>query len=149
MSSKPAILAALPAAAIVAAGALAYASSFSGDFIFDSRKLLTDARIQRLWPPWDILLHSDRPVVDLSFAINHAIGGFNVRGYHAVNLAIHFAAALVLYGLVRRSLTPAIRNSQSAIGVVTCLLAADPWRRSLLPPPASPSPSRSYGWSIL
>jgi hypothetical protein len=44
-----------------------------------------------------------RPLVNASFAINYAIGGLNTRGYHAVNLAIHLAAALLVFGIVRRT----------------------------------------------
>ena len=45
-----------------------------------------------------------RPVPNLSLAVNYAIGGLNVEGYHVVNLAIHILAALALFGLVRRTL---------------------------------------------
>ena len=45
-----------------------------------------------------------RPLVDASFALNYALGGLDVGGYHVVNLAIHLACALLLFGLVRRTL---------------------------------------------
>ena len=45
-----------------------------------------------------------RPLVDWSFAVNYAIkGGSNTWGYHAVNLAVHLAAAFALFGVVRRT----------------------------------------------
>ncbi|MBM3820059.1 MAG: tetratricopeptide repeat protein [Acidimicrobiia bacterium] len=44
-----------------------------------------------------------RPVVNLSFAINYALHGLDVRGYHVVNIAIHIGCALLLFGLVRRT----------------------------------------------
>jgi tetratricopeptide (TPR) repeat protein len=47
----------------------------------------------------------NRPVVNLSFALNYAIHGESVWGYHATNLAIHLLAALTLFGIVRRTLT--------------------------------------------
>jgi tetratricopeptide (TPR) repeat protein len=43
-------------------------------------------------------------VVNLSLAVNYALGGLNVWGYHVVNLAIHLLGALALYGVVRRTL---------------------------------------------
>ena len=43
-----------------------------------------------------------RPLVNLSFAINYALGGLTETGYHAVNIAIHIACALLLFGIVRR-----------------------------------------------
>jgi tetratricopeptide (TPR) repeat protein len=45
-----------------------------------------------------------RPVVNLSFALNYAFGGFDVRGYHLVNVGVHLACALLLFGIVRRTL---------------------------------------------
>ncbi|MCE9520562.1 MAG: tetratricopeptide repeat protein [Verrucomicrobia bacterium] len=45
-----------------------------------------------------------RPLLNLSFALNHAVGGFEVWGYHAVNLLLHTLAALTLYGIVRRTI---------------------------------------------
>jgi tetratricopeptide (TPR) repeat protein len=43
-------------------------------------------------------------VLNASLALNYAVGGTAVTGYHALNLAIHAGAALVLLGLVRRTL---------------------------------------------
>ena len=34
-----------------------------------------------------------RPLVHASLAANHALGGLDVRGYRAVNVAIHLACA--------------------------------------------------------
>ena len=47
---------------------------------------------------------SGRPLLNLSLAINHAIGGTAVRGYHGLNLGIHLLAGLTLFGILRRSL---------------------------------------------
>jgi tetratricopeptide (TPR) repeat protein len=47
---------------------------------------------------------SRRPVVNLTFALNCAIGGLDVRGLHAGNLIIHLLAALALFGILRRTL---------------------------------------------
>jgi protein O-mannosyl-transferase len=43
-------------------------------------------------------------MVNLSLAINYALSGIAVRGYHAMNLAIHVLASLTLFGIVRRTL---------------------------------------------
>jgi tetratricopeptide (TPR) repeat protein len=45
-----------------------------------------------------------RPLVNVTFAVNYAIGGFAPTGYHAVNLAIHFLSALLVFAIVRRTL---------------------------------------------
>ncbi|MCH8966642.1 MAG: tetratricopeptide repeat protein [Planctomycetes bacterium] len=89
---------------LIAAGIAAYFNSFSGAFLFDDhRHILDNARIRQVWPPWEAM-SGRRPVLDLTFALNHAVGRFEVWGYHAVNLAIHITAALTLFGLIRRTL---------------------------------------------
>jgi hypothetical protein len=96
------------AAAIVLAAVLAYANSLSGPFLFDDENSIVNNRSIRaldtaVVPPRDTPV-AGRPVVNLTFAVNFAAGGLEVRGYHVVNVAIHLAAALVLFGIVRRTL---------------------------------------------
>jgi len=107
--SAPLLLAVGLALAVLAA----YRGSFSGPFVYDdSPSIEANPTIRQLWPPWRALWPprgtgltvAGRPVLNLSLAINYAIGGTSVRGYHAVNLAIHVAAALVLFGVIRRTL---------------------------------------------
>ncbi|MBM4142264.1 MAG: tetratricopeptide repeat protein [Lentisphaerae bacterium] len=82
----------------------AYATSFRAVFVFDDDKTITDnPRIRRLWPPPDDW-RQRRFVVDATFALNYAVGGDNPTDYHLVNLALHLAAALVLYTLASRTL---------------------------------------------
>jgi tetratricopeptide (TPR) repeat protein len=91
-------------AAIVLFGAVAYSNSLHVPFLFDDRfHIVENIRIRQLWPPWPYLLHSSRPVVYLSVALNYAIGGLDPLGYHLFNAAVHAAAALVLYGILRRT----------------------------------------------
>ena len=83
--------------------------------------------IRQLWPLWQPLrppAHGEtvtnRPLLNLSLALNYAVGGLATWGYHAVNLAIHLAAALLLFGIVRRTLRlPAMRDrwGQAATGL--------------------------------
>ena len=96
----------VPAAVvIVVAAAVAYANSFSGPFIFDNKAEIEDnSAIRQLWPLGPIF-RGPRPVADLTFAVNYAIGGLHVTGYHLVNIAVHILAALALFGIVRRTLT--------------------------------------------
>ncbi len=50
-----------------------------------------------------LILHGDfinRYVGYLTFALNYRIHGFSVAGYHAVNIAIHIANAILVYVLV-------------------------------------------------
>ena len=98
----------LAAAVIVAAGLAAYSNSFQGVFLLDDEHTITaNENVRHLWPPWQAMFdpqQGNRPVVALSLAANYALGGLDVQGYHAVNLAVHLLAALVLFGLVRRTL---------------------------------------------
>jgi tetratricopeptide (TPR) repeat protein len=101
-------------AAIVLAAGLAYASSFSVPFVFDDvPSILGNPTVRQLWPIWQALSPpadalglpvGGRPLVNFSLAVNHALGGTAPAGYHAFNLAVHMAAALVLFGVVRRTL---------------------------------------------
>jgi tetratricopeptide (TPR) repeat protein len=102
----------LGALLILLATTLAYSNSFHGPFILDDHAAVTDnPTIRTLWPPGQALSPrpgtaavEGRPLVNFSLAINYAIGGLDVRGYHATNLAIHILAGLVLFGVVRRTL---------------------------------------------
>ena len=46
---------------------------------------------------------SGRPLLNLTLAINYATSGYEVWSYHATNLLIHLAAALLLLGILRRT----------------------------------------------
>jgi Flp pilus assembly protein TadD len=45
-----------------------------------------------------------RPLVSLTFAINYALGGLNIRGYRLVNISIHILNALLLFAIAARTL---------------------------------------------
>lgn len=113
----------LAAGLIVAAGWAAYSGSFTGPFVFDDPSSITaNPTIHRLWPLWDVLetpranvTVQGRPVLNLSFALNYAFGGSAVHGYHVVNLWIHLAAGLTLFGLVRRTLARTAVDGASEI----------------------------------
>src|SRR5262249_27953133 len=106
------------AALIAIAALLAYWNSFSGPFVFDDVASVVENRQIREW--WNVggLLMSERelpvagrPLVNASFAFNYALGGLDVRGYHAWNVAVHLACALLLFALVRRTLEqPVLRD---------------------------------------
>jgi hypothetical protein len=98
--------------AVVFAGLLAYQNSFFGPFVFDDTDSIFQNRtIRHLWPPWEALSppHGSgatvegRPLLNLTFAVNCALGGTTPWGYHVVNLVIHILAGLVLFGIARRT----------------------------------------------
>src|SRR5213593_2642584 len=90
---------------LIAVGVAAYHSSFTGVFVLDDKdRIINNPHIRHLWPPWDVIAsHGSRPLVQLSLAANYALGGLDVWGYHAVNLAVHLLAALTLFGIARRT----------------------------------------------
>jgi Flp pilus assembly protein TadD len=116
-------------ALIAAAGILAYHNSLQGPFIFDDRyHIVENVLIRKLWPPWPLLLHSSRPTVLLSLAVNYAFGGLNPLGYHVFNVLIHILAALVLFGVVRRTfLSPPLRPKWSSAAPWLAALISSVW----------------------
>jgi protein O-mannosyl-transferase len=98
--------------AIVAASVAAYHNTFSLPFLFDDNIVIVDNATIRdlrdigtvLATPHDGSGAAGRPLLNLSFALNYAWSGLEVRSYHVVNLVLHTASALVLFGLVRRTL---------------------------------------------
>ena len=100
---------------------LAYANALSGPFVLDDQDtIVLNEQIRQLSPsvvlfPAVELPVAGRPAVNVSFALNYAFGGLDVRGYHVVNVAIHIACALLLFGIVRRTLgLPALRDRFAA-----------------------------------
>ncbi len=95
----------------VVVGSITYANSLHGPFIYDDLKAIEQNRtIRQLWPPLQVLNPpkqlpvSGRPIVNVSLAINYQFGGLDVSGYHVVNITIHILCALMLYGIIRRTL---------------------------------------------
>ncbi|MBT3295337.1 MAG: tetratricopeptide repeat protein [Verrucomicrobia bacterium] len=100
---------------LILAGVLAYWNSFDGVFIYDDILAVRDnVHIRNLWPLSEALSLDQwatgstvdgRPLLSLSFAVNYALLGNAPWGYHLVNLLIHLAAALLIFGIVRSTLT--------------------------------------------
>ena len=97
---------ALAAVLIALAAFVAYHGTFSAPFIFDDLPgIVRNPTIRQLWPLGEVLLPAplatgpvapNWPVVNLSLALNHFVGGLDVRGYHLVNLLLHVAAGVTL-----------------------------------------------------
>jgi tetratricopeptide (TPR) repeat protein len=115
----------------VAAGAATYWNGLGGPFVWDDQiAIVTNRTIQHLWPLSDALRPpretpvAGRPIVNLSFAINYAIGGLSETGYHIANIAVHIACALLLFGIVRRTLE---KGSGGVHADTTALVASLLW----------------------
>jgi hypothetical protein len=106
--------------AIVLVGVLAYLNTFMNPFIFDDARIITGNRgIDRLFP----IFFSTRWLVDLTFRLNYAMAGFSVPDYHAFNLGVHLATALLLFGVLRRTLAlPRLREQWGAPAADTAML---------------------------
>src|SRR5262249_3352799 len=94
----------IPLLVIAAAAAWAYHDSFQGRFIFDDKAAIPGNWTIRHLSDLGMVLSprrdspvAGRPITNLSLAINYAIGGTTVWGYHVVNLALHVVAAFLLY----------------------------------------------------
>jgi tetratricopeptide (TPR) repeat protein len=111
---------------IAAFGLLVYSNTFDVPFQFDDRAYIVNnpivkdfgyfidtSRAEGLYVE-DLVKRylRTRYVSYLSFWMNYKLGGLNVWGYHAVNLSVHVANALLLYVLVVLTFrTPLARGS--------------------------------------
>jgi tetratricopeptide (TPR) repeat protein len=122
----------LCAAAITGAVLAAYAGGLQGAFVFDDLDSISANPTIRelstsLAPPEGATV-SGRPFLNLTLAANYAASGLNPAGYHALNLAIHAASALLLFGIVRRALgTGAVVAGLSRDRTPVALAAALLW----------------------
>jgi tetratricopeptide (TPR) repeat protein len=103
----------LAALLLVLAVVVTYAGSMGGAFVFDDIPAILENPTLR--HPGDVAglvsapgdqagTVGGRPVLNLSLALNYALGGTAPWGYHALNILIHAGGALLLYGILRRTL---------------------------------------------
>jgi hypothetical protein len=106
------------AAALCLLVAAAFVNALSGEFVLDARVLvLDDPRLRAVtvgnlheiltrsyWWPYTTADDLYRPVTTLSYLVNYAVLGHADRpaGYHLLNVVLHAANVLLLYGLLRR-----------------------------------------------
>lgn len=123
----------LAVCAIVISLSLFYSNSLTGAFIFDDLRNINDnPTIRNLWNLQDIFFApigtglNNRPLINASFALNYAISGLDTWSYHILNLFIHIAASLTLFGILRRTLVqeniPDKIRDQANLLALTCTL---------------------------
>jgi Tfp pilus assembly protein PilF len=124
----------LPAVVLAAATLAAYANSFGVPFLMDDDGAVLKnpsvwnlADLGAVFRPPDGMTTAGRPLLNLSFALNHAVSGKSVAGYHAVNLLIHLLAGLTLFGIVRRTLGSARMPSASHSAAWSVALVSALW----------------------
>ncbi len=110
---------ALPIIAIAAIGLLAYSNTLNCPFLFDDQVHITDNPHIRLT---ELTLHGladaalksplpERPVANISFALNYFFHRYNIVGYHLTNIAIHILSAIFLFLLLKNTLAlPPLRD---------------------------------------
>jgi Flp pilus assembly protein TadD len=103
LSPMKRIVTGIPAclALIVLVSVFVYGRIFNFPFVFDSiGHLVRDSVIRDLFRnfEWRLLL-VPRNVVNLTLALNYRIGGFDVFGYHLVNLAVHVLSGFMVFFL--------------------------------------------------
>jgi protein O-mannosyl-transferase len=96
-------------------GILIYSNTFHSTFHFDDEIYITEnyslRNIGNIKGIWDFF--PTRFIAFLSFALNYFFHKFDVFGYHLVNLAIHLAASILVWRLVRLIfLTPAMERTK-------------------------------------
>ncbi len=115
---------------LVVVGAAVFANGLRGPLIYDdAESVVGNPQVRVLWPPWAPANTptAGRPVPAFTLAVNYAIGGLDVTGYHVVNVAIHLANAVVLFALLSRVLRgPRLRDrfgdSAAAVAFACALL---------------------------
>lgn len=125
----------LAAAGIAAAIVAAYHNSLSGPFVFDGGPAILDnASIRHLFPLWRTFVPppdttvTGRPLANFTLALNYAVSGRQVWSYHLLNLAVHVTGALILFGVVRRTLQgPRLRERFGRVALPAAFVAALLW----------------------
>ncbi len=115
-----------------------YSNSFYGDWHFDDfLNIVDNPYIQIKSFSWENIKNClyglaqerlSRPLSFLSFAVNYYFDGTNVFGYHVINFAIHYLAALFLFLFIYNTLKlPLLRDKYNYTAYPIALLATFFW----------------------
>ncbi len=86
---------------LTVSGLILYSSTINSEFHFDdiagivAKERITTLKTFAGWTYWTDL--ENRPLSELTFAINYQLGKFDVTGYHLVNILIHILNAWLVY----------------------------------------------------
>ena len=112
-----------PAFLVVLTVSLAYANALQASFQFDDWDVIVrDPHVQSVRAWWNSM-PGMRPLLKLSYALNHA-SGFGVAGFHAVNVLVHAGNGLLILFLVRRFAGQLGESTPTAgwLGLATALI---------------------------
>ena len=108
-----------------------YQGAMTGAFVFDDLRLIPNNPQVRLteltWGNIQNIMTTSRPVAMLSFALNYYVGGYEVAGYHATNIAIHLMAGLFLYLFLKQTMQLPVLREQGENLPWLPLVAASLW----------------------
>jgi hypothetical protein len=113
---------------------LAYSNTFHVPFHFDDRpNIIQNPNVQIRVLTWDrieqLVKNTYKETIRVfsyfTLALNYYFGGFNVFGYHVVNLAIHVASGIFLYWFLMLTLNlPSLREKYGAISYKVALFSS-------------------------
>jgi Flp pilus assembly protein TadD len=104
---------------------LIYSGTLTTPFILDDiHNIRGNPHIRMPFPGFKNLLRAgfespiaNRPVANISFALNYYFHGYNLVGFHVANLLIHLASGIFLYAFVKATLqTPTLRTRYAVSG---------------------------------
>ncbi|MGD9228939.1 MAG: tetratricopeptide repeat protein [Desulfobacterales bacterium] len=110
-----------------------YADTLTAPFIFDDRPNISEnphIRISRISlkglaaAAFDSPQHQ-RPVANISFALNYYLHGYNVVGFRLVNIVIHVISGILLYFFIQATFrAPALRSGNTHAKWISFFAAA-------------------------
>ena len=116
----------LVAGLILAAMAIGvYLNALDNPFVYDDFFTVTGnpSIASAADPRWTLVYMPFRPVINFSYAADHALWGYRPFGYHVTNVLLHAAVSLLLFAFLRRLLGGARR----AAGRELDSTGADTW----------------------
>ncbi|MEO7273700.1 MAG: hypothetical protein ABIX28_16260, partial [Vicinamibacterales bacterium] len=114
------------AALLIAALAfITYLNALNNPFIYDDFYTVTGnpSIAAEANPRWTVIYMPFRPVVNISYAIDRRLWGYQPFGYHLTSLALHAANAVLLFLLLLR----ALRDSRVASGADDARATREAW----------------------
>jgi hypothetical protein len=131
--NKSRIPSALPYILLVIAVLLLYSNTFQSPFIFDDWENLSQPSIQMTRLSWDAFRQAAfegllaRPAANITFALNYYFNGYDLFGYHLVNILVHLGAGIFLYMFLQTTLTLPQARQKFKYGVWLPLTASLIW----------------------
>lgn len=100
-----------------------YSNTLRAPFVFDdipnirmnTHIQVTEFSADALWDAAFKSICRNRPVANISFAMNYYFHGYDLSGYHLVNIMVHILTGILFFFLVRDTLGISRRQSSSVL----------------------------------